>query len=330
MASASKSLGSLGATRYARKLIKSARRAAGQIKTHDDDESLHRFRIRVRRLRAFLKTYREPLGGKQLKKPIARLGKLIDLTNTSRDLQVQLIWLDRALTCRRLKPRSRDAARWMTKHFATSSNGPSSLNTRYLNKQLCKTINKLNRQLTGRRPQKKDNKPKQAQIAFDRLAGKKIRQVTAKLSDYLSRIDNLEAHDAAHRARLAAKQLRYILEPMRKSDERATDAVREVKRLQDLLGELRDRQVLETELLRCIGHQANAWSNELKEVGEHAGNINSGYEERCMGLRDLVEELRHQQAILYRRLERNWLKDQGRAGMQNTLAVAETLCYAKK
>ena len=155
MASASKSLGSLGATRYARKLIKSARRAAGQIKTHDDDESLHRFRIRVRRLRAFLKTYREPLGGKQLKKPIARLGKLIDITNTSRDLQVQLIWLDRALTCRRLKPRSRDAARWMTKHFATSSNGPSSLNTRYLNKQLCKTINKLNRQLNWTPPAKK-------------------------------------------------------------------------------------------------------------------------------------------------------------------------------
>ena len=330
MASTRMQYDKLGAARHARKMIGAARRAAKQLKNQHDDEALHRFRVRVRRLRAFLKTYRKPLGGERLKKPINRLGRLIDITNTSRDLQVQLGWLDRARNCRRLQPRSRDAARWMARHLASNSVGPNPVKPKYLTKQLKKITGQLDTQIGKvRKPSKKVSDAK-IQSSFSKLAGRKITNASDKLTTYLAEIDGLDAQEAAHRARLIAKQLRYILEPMGKSTIDAPNAICEVRSLQDLLGELRDRQVLETEISRCLGPQAEAWSDDLKTQHNGPNKPESGFGERCLGLRDLIEELRHQQQVLYRRLDRRWLNDHGESGMQHTRAVAQALCDPAK
>jgi hypothetical protein len=49
---------------------------------------------------------------------------------------------------------------------------------------------------------------------------------------------------AVHRARIAVKRLRYLLEPLTDSDASARDLVGRLKQLQDVLGEAHDLQVL--------------------------------------------------------------------------------------
>jgi CHAD domain-containing protein len=330
MAGARKELGKNGAVRHARRLLKSARRAAMKLTTSDDEETLHRFRVRVRQLRAFLKSYRKLLGPKRVGKTCDRLGQLIDLTNTSRDLQVQLRWLDRAWARERLGPRARESARWMTKHLASDAAGPNMAEPVDLARRLKKTARRLDRELSRVTGKKAGAAPEKQDKAFARIAGRHILRAADRLEKLLGTIGCRGDQESAHRARLTAKRLRYNLEQMRKSVEDAGPAITDLRRLQDLLGELRDRQLLETEIVKSLGAEAEAWAGELVEQARRAGDEeaetgSSGYQARCLGLRDLLQILRHEQQVLHRRLERVWLADRGRANLVNTRRVGQLL-----
>ena len=303
--------GRIGAARHARKLLKSARRAAVQLINQEDDEALHRYRVRIRQLRTFLKTYRKQLGPKRVDKVIARLGKLIDRTNTSRDLQVQLLWLDNAWHKDPLDPGTRASARWMAKHLASHGPGANDIHTQKLAKRLKQNARQLNKQLKALVDAGKDKNVSKQRCAFSRIAGRQILKTADRLESLLASIHSLDDQESAHRARLAAKRLRYIVEQMKRRKEQVAPAVTQLKQLQDMLGEMRDRRVLEAEIAKCldIGVQDEAIDRETLS----------------RGLRGLIDELQLEQQALHQQFAKTWLEDHGRSCLEPARQVGQAL-----
>jgi hypothetical protein len=80
-----------------------------------------------------------------------------------------------------------------------------------------------------------------------------LRKHAAKLREQLNEIDSLDSVRATHRARLAVKRLRYILEPLSKAIPDARDVIVELKAMQDTLGALRDLQILQMQIALAAG-----------------------------------------------------------------------------
>lgn len=311
MATPGKQLGRCGAARHGRRLLKSARRAAKQLIHRDDEEALHRFRVRVRKLRTFLQTYRKRLGPKRVDKAIARLGRLIDATNTSRDLQVQLLWLDKVWNDDRLDSQARQSAHWMTKHLSSHGPGAQGVDVHWLARSLKKSARQLNKQLKTLVEEGQAQDRGKQHMAFNWIAGRQIIKSADRLAERLATIRGLEDRKPAHRARLTAKRLRYLVEQMRRQTDQAGPAVAELKGLQDMLGELRDRQMLEAEINQCLEHGVHDEDVD-REVLDH-------------GLRELIEALRQEQQALHQQLEQTWLQDHGRIHLEPARLVGKAL-----
>jgi CHAD domain-containing protein len=318
-----------GAAAHALRLLKDARNAASQLKNQEDPEALHRFRVRVRRVRAFMRVYRSLFGKRLVDKPCRKLGLLIDSTNTCRDLQVQRLWLDRACARRRLNPRARESARWMAAQLAEASDEQHPIDPADLLRGFKKATRRIRRRLDDICKQATRSEKKECDQAFNRYAGVKISKTADRLQDSITRILSHDDQDNVHDARLIAKRLRYIVEPMNEHAD-VGPAVADLKRLQDLLGALRDRQVLQAELAKRLSLEAGAWAGELIEHARSSRENSeeqkpTGHQARCLGLRDLIQVCEHEQAVLYNRLVRNWLSDRAERGLRHTRRVAGIL-----
>ena len=75
---------------------------------------------------------------------------------------------------------------------------------------------------------------------------------------HLARIEDADDEKEAHEARISAKRLRYLLEPLLDELPAAAPLVKRLKALQDMLGELHDAHVLETELAGRGGRRGRA------------------------------------------------------------------------
>jgi len=83
---------------------------------------------------------------------------------------------------------------------------------------------------------------------FRAALGAELGRHAASLLDALDAARDGSEARAVHRARIAAKRLRYLLEPVAPALEAAREPVRRLRQLQDLLGDARDLGVLATEL----------------------------------------------------------------------------------
>jgi CHAD domain-containing protein len=243
-----------------------------------DDEALHDFRVALRRLRSCLQAYAEPLGDSIPRKLQKRLRRLADSTGAGRDTEVQIEWLHKqggkpggksgeapaarlaaaqrpgyAWLLGRLHERKREAYRELGEEVADELSGLEAALRRRLS--VYQTEVRLDRD-TPRRTL--------GAAVAEILAGQ-----AEELRDHLDRIDGPGAEAAAHRARIRAKRLRYLLEPFRDEVPAAAGLVQQVKSLQDLLGELHDAHVLEHELTRFLVQAAGERAERLLELTLH-------------------------------------------------------------
>lgn len=105
--------------------------------------------------------------------------------------------------------------------------------------------------------------PPASEEPFALLLAAAAREAASRLVDRLGKIRAAGDERAAHRARIAAKRLRYILEPAAATVAEARTAVRALKSLQDLLGDLHDAHVLERELAATVDHAARWRARDL-------------------------------------------------------------------
>jgi CHAD domain-containing protein len=240
-----------GARVLALSFLDQAAAAHPRLSDPSDTEALHDFRVALRRLRSSLRSYREALAGSLPRKLTRRLRNLAGATGPGRDTEVQVKWLrgrSRHLSAHhraglhwilaRLEERMRDAYAEVLdltpKEFPSLEEG--------LRRRLSVYRTEVHLDGSGSRP------------TLATATAAILRRQAAELREHLSAIEEVEDETEAHEARISAKRLRYLLEPLAGEvpGGLATGVVKQLKSLQDLLGELHDAHVLETELLQAV------------------------------------------------------------------------------
>jgi CYTH domain-containing protein len=135
---------------------------------------------------------------------------------------------------------------------------------------------------------------------------------------------------AAHEARILAKRLRYLLEPLRTTDvgEETTALVKHLKGLQDILGELHDAHVLSEELAAA---QVDSATERVRLLHE-ALYVEGAAEEEPKPPRDLRAGLlaidrhvRDRLQHLFGALQADWLGERFAPFRQELTALADSL-----
>ena len=222
----------------------------------EDKEALHDFRVALRRLRSVLRAYRRPLSSSIGKGTRRRLRRLARATAASRDLEVHIAWLDEQRAT--LTPKQRiglDALR-------TSLAGRKAMADAELTRAVDGTFPHLAHRVRDRLLHYEA--PVLAEGAHERplaaVMSARMHRMLATLRVALDQVHAVTDEAEAHGARIAAKRLRYLLEPAASLIPALLPTLERLRVLQDQLGALHDAHVFAPELVAATE----------AAVGEHA------------------------------------------------------------
>lgn len=220
-------------------LLGEVRKERARLDQPDDVEAVHDFRVALRRLRSLLKSHRRHLNGK-VDRVRKRLGDVAELTTEARDAEVQLAWLAE----QKLPAPRRPALLWLRtrleerkQHGYAAARAEAAQALDALLPRAEKRLARFTRDVS-RTADDSALGPALAALLIENAEG-----LARRLAEVASPTDETTAHEA----RILGKQLRYLLEPLVSSEalgDAAKKAVKDLKELQDILGELHDAHVL--------------------------------------------------------------------------------------
>ncbi len=229
-------------------LLAEARERAGRLGVPGDDEALHDFRVSVRRLRSALRAWRGVLPRAVRDKDLRRLRRVARSTGEARDAEVLLAWLGQVAPER--PAAQRPAAAWLARRLAPREGVTGLQRT---GGRLVATADRLSRCLGTESSARRNAPPGET---FGAAVASRIREQARAVAGFLARVESLDDAPLAHRARIRGKRLRYLLEPLRNGTGASPGrALKSLKRLQDILGELNDARVA-AEVLRTARREA--------------------------------------------------------------------------
>ena len=234
--------------------LDAAAAAATRLTDHSDHDALHDFRVAIRRLRVTIRAYRG-LHGIVAKKQRRRLRKLARATNTARDTEVQLLWFRTRLS--RFTPPDGQALAPLRARLRARRRRIIARTQPELLRQFGRIERKLRRRLVAARDSGAHAAP------FRGIAAATLVQYANDLSSRLRVLAPASRAADVHATRIAAKRLRYLLEPLRPAIADAQRIVDRLKTLQDLLGELTDGHTLAA-VLQEAGDSAAAAATVLR------------------------------------------------------------------
>ena len=284
--------------------LKSARPRLGT----GDAEALHDFRVALRRLRTALRTYRPQLRDSVRRRPLRRLGRIARATRESRDLEVHLTW-SRAQT-QRLTPRQQAGVEWLVDRMEARRREADAGLGQTVDRQFERTIVPLERRLSTYRATIAP-KPARRSVTAAAVIGGRIQQLVGDLEAALGEVHTLRDEEPAHRARIAAKRLRYVLEPIAGQVAGVEPLIERLRSLQDELGDLHDSHVFVAELARAVEDSAliqarrvrdalRAWQPEPTPAAAEAEDPRSG-------LLALARRLRERGRAAFAAVSAGWL-----------------------
>jgi CHAD domain-containing protein len=215
--------------------------AAARLSDRTDAEALHDFRVALRRLRVTVRAYPGLRDGVP-KKYRRRLRKLARATNGARDVETQIVWFrKRAAQFTPAQRRALSAVRARLRARRRRAQAQVHLK---LQQRFIKLERKVRRELTGLRSAPGAHEPSFRAIAAAALARHAL--------DLGTRLADTTATSPAdlHATRIAAKRLRYLLEPVEDRVPQGKTLIARLKQLQDVFGGLTDAHELEGELRR--------------------------------------------------------------------------------
>ncbi len=284
-------------------LLAEAKAAAARLADPADAEALHDFRVAVRRLRSWLRSFGPEVNDTLRKKWRRSLRAVAGSTGAARDAEVMRA---RVLAEREaLSSRHRRAADWFLARQAPEGEGGqdpragAAAEFERLAPHLEDALSRYQRAVGA---------PRQGR--FGDAAAAAIRGQAAALAAALAEVAGPDDAERAHRARIEGKRLRYLLEPLRPHLPAAEEAVRSMKALQDLLGDLHDVHVLSA---RMADASAEAAAEGARAVHHalHAGGEDQARAVARRGLRPglaaLDRRIRERRDALYGDLAKGWL-----------------------
>jgi CHAD domain-containing protein len=226
-----------------------AEEAAARLAGPGDEEALHDFRVALRRLRSVLRSYRGPLAGALKKRHRRQLRDLARATGEGRDAEVALAWI----TARRerLEPGHQAGLDWLAARLGKRKDAGYEQALRGLGENFGPLAGELQKRLgVYTREVRLDGAGGEA--SFGDLVAEEARRDLARFEELIAGLAAADDAARAHRARLAAKRLRYLFEPLEREVPATSPIVKRLKQLQDLLGELNDTHTLEAELSAAV------------------------------------------------------------------------------
>lgn len=291
-------------------LLEQARAAAARLPDADDAEALHDFRVAVRRLRSWLRSFAPEVEDTLRKKWRRELREVARATGAARDAEVMRV---RVLAEREaLSPRHRRAADWFLEREAAAGGGPdprarAAQDFGALAPHLAEALSRYQRAV-GKAPRRR----------FGDAAAEAVRAQAAALRAALGEVSGPGDVERAHRARIEGKRLRYLLEPLRPHLPAAEEAVRSMKALQDLLGDLHDVHVLAARLADAEAEAAAEGARAVHQALHVGGPLSARTAARRgmrPGLAALDRRLRERRDALYGQLAGGWLGGKGAADL---------------
>lgn len=281
-----------------------------------DPEALHDFRVAVRRLRSCLRAYREPLAESVSKKPLARLRALATATNPGRDAEVQLAWLARERPA--LRPHERAGYDWLAARIEKRQQEAYAIVREELLDGFASLADRLRDRLAHYRVEIELDTEDARPQTFRSVLAPALAQHAAALAEDLARVDSLADEKEAHAARLEAKRLRYLLEPLTPALlPTARPALQELRALQDLLGELNDAHLLAEAIGQATAEAAADQARHLHDLALAGATRELATARRRTartGLLTLATRLATHRTALFARLDAGWLR--GRKSQQ--------------
>jgi len=234
-----------GARLLALRHLEAALAARQRLADPEDVEALHDLRVALRRLRSTLRSYRPYLAGSLSKKLARRLRDLAAATGPGRDAEVQVAWLRGAIPA--LTRAERVGAAWLLARISRRMDEGYEDAHHDLGEKLPKLAETLRSRLSvySTEVHLDAETPRQD---FAAVTGEALQGQIEELRDQLAAIAGPDDQDACHEARITAKRIRYLLEPLVEEMPDTASIVKRFKGLQDLLGDLHDAHVLEIEI----------------------------------------------------------------------------------
>ncbi len=212
-----------------------AEEAAARLGDPADLEALHDFRVAVRRLRSTLRLLEPALEGALTGKQLRRLSRLARRTGPARDAEVLIAWLGEARG--RLGAPYRGALDWLLDRLERRRAEAAREVLEEALPRFRRLAPRLARRLSAR-PAVGAGAP----TTLAALLAATLRAQARALREALAGVIGGEDARGLHQARIEAKRLRYLLEPLRTlPGADATGAVGALKELQELLGTWHDR-----------------------------------------------------------------------------------------
>jgi len=221
------------------KQLDKARAACDRLADPDDTEALHDFRVALRRMRSIERAYRAYLQATFPKKLRKGFKTLAQSTGVARDTEVQLEWLQGQWAT--VKAHERPGYMWLY-HRLQQRKEQEYVELR---DRVPKEFGKLEDKLRDR----SSRAVQPAEEPFAQVAAGLVESAAQDLHEHLAHVHGSDDEDEVHAARIAGKRLRYLLEPIGKTLPEAKALTKELKALQDLMGEIHDNQVLSAELV---------------------------------------------------------------------------------
>jgi CHAD domain-containing protein len=227
-------------------LVRESAAASARLGDGADVEALHDFRVGLRRLRSSLSAYKGELEGSISKKRRRQLREIAAATGSARDAEVQLAWLEGCASG--LTPAQREACEWLARGLRARARREYAQVRGVVRQRFERLVGSTTEALatfTGRLDG--------GEATFATVAADHLQAAMSALDEALASVRSADDVESAHRARILAKRLRYLLEPLRgDAHADATPSVKTLKRLQELLGELHDAHVLADVLARAL------------------------------------------------------------------------------
>ena len=288
----------IAARRIALQYLAAALKARRRLRDATDDDALHDFRVALRRLRSTLRAYRPWINARVVPRKLRkRLRRLARTTNAARDAEVALAWV-------RAQRRLTLHARPGVQRFMQELDLRRERAYAEIREEATAEFDRLYPRLrTALRPMESRRPVTRLRDVVSRLM---LQQAEALESD-LKRIRATADHETIHAARIDAKRLRYLLEPLADEIDGTARLIARLKRMQDRFGEFTDANVLARELAEAARRIGGDWAAHSTQQVLAGARKPMHEPQALLGVLLLATRVRRRQQLGFREIHRGYL-----------------------
>jgi len=284
----------------ARRLLRAAARTCPRLHVRKDRDALHDFRVSLRRLRTALRFYRPFLAGRVQKADLRALKRIASSTGAGRDAEVQIAHLKAFETA--LAASRRHAVAWLRSRIASQADPVGIMEA----KRAFLSLETRLRPSLMKRPTLAESAQESRGPSFGRATGDMLLSAASRLQRDLAAVRSAHDSKRAHRARISGKRLRYLLEPLTGRSSAWSRALKQLKGLQDVLGELHDMHVLSQQIASAAEQHAVEIVRRRLAAAAAPRALRRRAKDPVPGLVLLARRVRRRELALFRGLGRSW------------------------